>query len=259
WTGTWRDPRFADASDGGHEPENALTGTMYMVNDISAPLTVTAAEGKLRFWRNTGLASLAPGASADLGQGIIGYESDEDVDNGFRPGGLIRMSTTTRATSQYLYDYGNDVADGTTTHNITLYRAASGALVFGAGTVQWGWGLDDNHDAGVPAAADSRIQQAQINLLADMGAQPSTRMSTLQPASKSTDTTAPTTTITSPTPGQAIPNGTSVTVTGTASDVGGVVAGVEVSTDGGETWRLASGTTSWNYTYVQQGSGSVPV
>ena len=260
WTGTWRDPRFADAAQGGHVPENALTGTMYMVNDISAPLTVTAAEGKYRFWRNTGLDKLAAGTSADLGEGIIGYESDEDVDNGFRPGGLIRMSTTTRPTSQYLYDYGNLVANGTTTHNITMYKAASGALVFSAGSVQWGWGLDDNHDVGgVTAAADVRIQQAQVNLLADMGAQPSTLMSSLKAATKTTDTTAPTTTITSPTPGQAIANGTAVTVTGTASDAGGVVAGVEVSTDGGATWRLASGTTSWSYTYIQQGSGSVPV
>lgn len=27
------------------------------------------------------------------------------------------------------------------------YRASSGALVFGAGTVQWSWGLDNFHDA----------------------------------------------------------------------------------------------------------------
>jgi hypothetical protein len=28
----------------------------------------------------------------------------------------------------------------------TLYRHAGGALVFGAGTVQWSWGLDATHD-----------------------------------------------------------------------------------------------------------------
>ncbi|WP_206687269.1 DUF4082 domain-containing protein, partial [Microbacterium yannicii] len=260
WTGTWRDPRYAESADGGHEPENALTGTMYMVNDISAPLTVTASEGKNRIWRNTGLGGLASGTSADLGKGIIGYESDEDVDNGFRPQGLIRLSTTTKTTSQYLYDYGNTVSAGTTTHNITLYRAPSGALVFGAGTVQWGWGLDDNHDSGgVQASSDVRIQQAQVNLLADMGAQPGTLMSTLQPATKTTDTAAPVTTITSPTSGQSIPNGTMVTVAGTASDAAGQVAGVEVSTDGGATWRRAQGTTSWSFQYVQQGSGTATV
>ncbi len=32
WTGTWRDPRYAPASQGGGRPENALIGTMYMAN-----------------------------------------------------------------------------------------------------------------------------------------------------------------------------------------------------------------------------------
>ncbi len=31
WTGTWRDPRFARQSAGAGVPENALTGTAYMV------------------------------------------------------------------------------------------------------------------------------------------------------------------------------------------------------------------------------------
>ncbi len=40
-------------------------------------------------------------------------------------------------------DYGTNVEDGATaTHSLSLYRAPSGALVFGAGTVQWSWGLD---------------------------------------------------------------------------------------------------------------------
>ena len=38
---------------------------------------------------------------------------------------------------------------------------------------------------------------------------------------------------------------------GTASDAGGgVVAGVEVSTDGGTTWHPATGTTNWTYTWI---------
>jgi hypothetical protein len=46
-------------------------------------------------------------------------------------------------------------------------------------------------------------------------------------------------------------------VTGTATDTGGgVVAGVEVSTDGGTTWHPASGTTSWSYTWTPRSSGS---
>ena len=31
---------------------------------------------------------------------------------------------------------------GIATHRLTIYKAASGALVFSAGTIQWSWGLD---------------------------------------------------------------------------------------------------------------------
>lgn len=255
WTGTWRDPRFSTAANGGASPENALTGTMYFVNDDDLAVTVNSEEGKLRLWRNTSLTSLATGTKAALAPHTVGYESDEDADNGFRPAGLIRLSTTVGPTPQYLTDYGNVVVPGTTEHHLTMYRAASGALVFGAGTIQWGWGLDQQHD-GDGAPADARMQQAQVNLLADMGAQPGSLMSGLVAATKSTDTTAPVTTISSPTAGQKIAHGASTTITGTATDAGGRVAGVEVSVDGGKTWHPAKGTTNWSYSYVQQGSGT---
>lgn len=255
WTGTWRDPRFASTAAGAGLPENALTGTMYMSNNSDLPITVTAAQGKTRMWRNTSLASLAAGTTAALAPHTVGYESDEDLDNGFRPAGLVDLSTTAGAVPQYLQDFGNTVLPGNTVHHVTLYRAPSGALVFSAGTIQWAWGLDAEHD-GTGAAADSRMQQAQVNLLADMGAAAGTLQSGLVAASQSSDHTAPTAVITSPASGASIAGGSSVTVTGTASDVGGVVAGVEVSTDGGTTWHPASGTTSWTYTYSQSGIGS---
>jgi hypothetical protein len=259
WTGTWRDPRFASKAQGAGLPENGLTGTIYMSNFSDLPITVNDQEGKLRLWRNTGLSGMSPGQSTALAAHTIGYESDEDLDNGARPPGLIRLSTTTGAVPQYLQDYGNTVAPGTTTHHLTMYRASSGALVFGAGTVQWAWGLSQNHD-GDGAAADPRMQQATINLFADMGASPTTLMPGMVAAAKSTDTTGPTTTITSPSAGASIANGTLVTVTGTAADTGGGrVAGVEVSTDNGATWHPATGTTSWTYQYAISGRGSVPV
>lgn len=252
WTGTWRDPRFAAQANGGGRPENAVTGTMYMSNFTDLPITVSAAEGKSRLWRNTTLATLAAGNSAELAPHTVGYESNEDVDNGFRPAGLIRLSTTTGPTPQYLADFGNTVQEGTTTHHMTMYRAPSGALVFSAGTVQWTWGLDQEHD-GDGAPADPRMQQAQINLLADMGAQPATRDTALKAASASSDTAGPTVAMSSPAEGATIPHGTSVTVSGTASDIGGIVAGVEVSTDGGSSWHPAQGRQTWTYTYIQKG------
>ena len=258
WTGTWRDPRFASQANGAGLPENALTGTIFVVNDGDLPVTVSAREGKLRLWRNTTLTSLAAGTSQALAAHTVGYESDEDLDNGFRPAGLIRLSTTTGAVNQVLTDFGNTVAAGSTTHHLTLYRAPSGALVFSAGSVQWTWGLDQEHD-GNGAPADPRMRQAQVNLLADMGAQPASLASPLVATAQSTDDTAPVATITSPASGGTVANGALVTVSGTASDAGGQVAGVEVSTDGGSSWKPATGTTTWSFTYYQQGSGTQSV
>ena len=109
-----------------------------------------AADGKLRFWRNTAVAQLLPGGIATLGRRHLGYEWDEDLDNGFRPPGLIRLSSTTVSGVDKLQDYGSTYAPGHGHPRLTLYRDArrSGALVFGAGTVQWSWGLDANHDRG---------------------------------------------------------------------------------------------------------------
>jgi hypothetical protein len=258
WTGTWRDPRFSPPADGGR-PENALTGTMFMSNSVDLAIQVLAGQGKYRLWRNTSVASLAAGATATLAPHTVGYESDEDIDNGFRPNGLIQLSTTTGSTPEYLRDYGNTVTPGVTTHHLTLYRAASGALVFSAGTVQWAWGLDSEHD-GPQAPADSRMQQATVNLFADMNVQPWTLMSGLVPATASTDLVAPTTTVTSPANGTTIKNGSMVTLQGTATDGGGgQVAGVEVSTDGGTSWHPATGTSTWSYPFVASGMSTMAV
>ncbi len=59
--------------------------------------------------------------------------------------------------------------------------ATATRILFGAGTVQWSWGLDSNHDRG-SAAADVRMQQATVNLLADMGVQPGSLRTGLVPA-----------------------------------------------------------------------------
>jgi hypothetical protein len=254
WTGTWRDPRFGP-HDGGR-PENALNGPIFMVNGIrnDTPL-VPAADGKMRFWRNTTVATLAAGQTATLPTGVLGFEWDEDLDNGSRPPGLVRLSSTTISGANVLADYGSTYVWGPATHHLTLYRHSSGALVFGAGTVQWSWGLDDVHDfPGAPT--DARMQQATVNLLADMQVQPATLQSGLVAATASTDTTAPTAAVTSPTNGATVETGTPVTISGTASDVGGQVGGVEVSTDGGTTWHPADGRSAWTYLWTPSAAGS---
>lgn len=265
WTGTWRDPRFSPPADGGR-PENALTGNLYTVDrgptDIGTLLTVSTEEGQLRFWRNTSLASLAPGQMASVGDQVLGYEFNEDLDNGFRPAGDFDLSTTTTSVTERLLGQdavttgAGSVGPGTATHSLTMYRAASGALVFGAGTVQWSWGLDGNHIEG-DNVTDPSIQQATVNLFADMGVQPGCLQPGLVAATASTDTIKPTSTI------NALVNtvrvADTVTITGTATDSGGQVGGVEVSVDGGVSWHKAAGRANWSYSWTPLSVGTFTV
>jgi N,N-dimethylformamidase beta subunit-like protein/uncharacterized protein DUF4082/fibronectin type III domain protein len=254
WTGTWRDPRFTTAAQS--TPENAVTGQSFVVNSGTSRITVPYAYRNLRLWRNTAATSLTPGTSLQLAPDTLGYEWDVDADNGFRPAGQFDLSSTTVSGLELFTDYGSTTAlGGTATHNLTMYRAPSGARVFGAGTVQWAWGLDDFHPLANP---DRNMQQATVNLLADMGAQPATLEAGLVGASASTDSAPPTSSISSPP--ATVADGAQVTLTGTATDTGGgVVAGVEVSTDGGATWHEATGTTNWSYRWIAHGSPSTTI
>ncbi|WP_312016486.1 DUF4082 domain-containing protein [Bradyrhizobium liaoningense] len=261
WTGTFRDPRLSPPAVGGGIPENALIGQMFQVDDVGQgsglqSITIPYDDANLRFWRNTSVANLQPGQTATLTKNYLGYEWDEAPDNGFDPAGLVRLSSTTIPVNTYLLDYGNTTGSGVSTHNLTLYRAPSGALVFGAGTVYWAWGLSDNHDL-APTPTDPRVQQAMINLLADMGIQPGTLQPGMVAGTGSTDSAAPTSTI------NALANfsaGRAVTISGTAADVGGgVIAGVEVSTDGGLSWQNAIGDETWTYTWAPQVAGTYTI
>lgn len=258
WTGTWRDPRFSPPADGGR-PENRLTGTIFQVDSYRTDtIEVPAADGKMRFWRNTSIANLGAGQTATLNPNVLGYEWDEDRDNGFRPPGAIKLSTTTLGVSQYLLDYGNSTGPATATHNLTLYKAPSGALVFGAGTTRWSWGLDSEH-INETSTPDPRMQQATVNLFADMGIQPGSLQAGLVPTSASTDAVAPVSSITTPSGGSSFPVGQTVTITGTASDTGGRVGGVEVSVDNGTSWHPASGRENWSYSWRPTTPGSAVI
>ena len=275
WTGTWRDSRPFNPE--GAQPENALTGTIFTVNAWrNDPIIVPAEYGHLRFWRNTDVAKLKPGEQAVLLKGVLGHEWDEDIDNGFRPAGLFRLSETTIDNVPYVQDCGSVFDSGTATHHLTLYRHESGALVFGAGTVQWTWGLDAHHDSetglppervnvdttrvGVdPHGPDRNIQQATVNLFADMGIQPASLIASLTPASMSEDREPPSSAITLPEDQSEHAVGL-VRISGTASDAGGGhVAGVEVSVDGGTRWHPATGRESWHYDWSAQQGGTYKV
>src|SRR6516162_2607039 len=272
WSGTQLDPNgtsnggaglFRDPVYGPGTPENSLSGTIFTVDGGQplANISIPAIMSQLRFWRNTSIASGNGGTLTNL----LGFEWDSDLDNGFRPTGLIDLSSTTLNVGTLLLDNGLTDGPGTATHSLTLYRdTTSGALIFGAGTVMWSWGLSNQYAPYTPplgsgsqtAPVSAAVQQAMVNLFADMGVQPGTLQASLVLAQASSDHTPPTAVITSPSGGSNVIQGQTVTITGTASDVGGRVAGIEVSTDGGATWHPAAGTTNWSYTWTPAGPGT---
>ena len=258
WTGTWRDARFGTANGGGR-PENGVTGTLTAKAEgfSATTIEVPTAFAAHRFWRNTAIASR--GASTVQTPGTLGYEWDADLDNGHRPAGLAHLSHTREEAVSCLHGQGFVLAVGTADHNLTLYRHPSGALVFSAGTVQWAWALDAEHDSQgrVTGPADHSARQGMVNLLAEMGIGATGLQADLTAAQQSTDTTAPESAITHPSAGTVVAPCQQTTVAGTASEVEGIVAGVEVSVNGGVTWRPAVGTTSWTYDWTPTGNGPV--
>ena len=264
WTGAWRDPRFSPPADGG-QPENALTGQLWLVNCCSYADQVPAAYSALPLWENTAVANLPSGQTYTMPQETLGYEWDSDVDNGFRPAGEIDMSQTCENASQVLLTVNERIGPGYECNSLTLYRASSGALVFDAGTVQWAWGLNNVHD-GDQVGTDQAMQQATVNLFSMMGVQPTTLMSGLVAGPTLGSGTTPSSTVTAPSAGASVQSDSTVTVTGTATDSGGgVVAGVEVSTDGGNTWHPATSMSAdaanvtWSYTWSADGVGQVTI
>jgi hypothetical protein len=262
WTGTWMDPASTQYGQS-YQPPNILTGSMFTVNGYRADaITVPGSYGRNRIWRNTSIAGLGASQTATFPTGTLGYEWDSDIDNGTRPAGAIDVSSTTVDIDdgKLRLDWGNVYGNGTATHSLVQFRDQdSKALVFGTGTVQWSWGLTniptyDPEDTVV--TEDARMQQATVNVLADMGVQPLTRQSNLTAATATTDTTGPAVTVTAPSAGATVPALKPVTIKGTATDTGGVVARVEVSTDGGTTWKAATGLTSWSYSWTPTAPGT---
>src|SRR5205085_4029861 len=154
--------------------------------------------------------SLSDEDVAILPTGTLGNEWAFEQYPDFYPAGRITMSSTTV----------NDK-----THKLSLYRHSSGALVFGAGTIQWTWGLDNVHDNGnLPASKD--MQQATVNLFADMGVEPEKLQDDLSPAIQSADTVSALSTIRSAADGAWFYSYEPITISGSSTD-GSFVAGIE--------------------------------
>ena len=264
FTATWRDVRF-DAPGDVAEPENSILGLIFGSNDLGdlgRPIQVPEADGNMRLWRDTPAESAAACEVLSLAPNTVGFEFDTDQDNGFRPAGLIPLSTTGVSNAQTLIGAGTFTSGGTfsqesfANHRAALYRHANGALVFNAGTIQWSLGLGRNDLAGIYGGVlDPILTQATANMLQDMGAL-AAEPRDFCPSTRAPDLTPPTALLQSHNPGAFERIGSAVRLYGTASDVDGRVGGVEVSLDGGTTWHPTMGRENWHYDWTPEGNGS---
>ena len=87
WTGLWRDGCSYPLGNA-CKPENALSGNISWDGNTGT-IQVPDTYKNLRFWRNTGIASLGSGQTATLTNGTLGYEWDwEQYQSSYPPAGL---------------------------------------------------------------------------------------------------------------------------------------------------------------------------
>jgi Domain of unknown function (DUF4347)/Domain of unknown function (DUF4082) len=151
-----------------NRPENALLGVMYVgdwgASNVYNGFDHIVTNASDPYYAHTGLQN------GDQLTGLIGYEWDAVVNNGFTPAGVVTLSQSPTQTQGGLPLL--PAGTSSTIGNMVRYTAPSGAKVFSTGSIQWVWGLDSD---GVPnPREDARAQQIAANVFKDMGATPQT-------------------------------------------------------------------------------------
>src|SRR6185503_20036462 len=120
-TGRWRDRPTS-------RPEERLIGVMYAADPVDADIVVSNASHWV--FEGSGLRE------GDALRGLLGYEVDAIYGGG--PATLERL-----AHSPFVERAGPGEKTAETRYSdMTIYTAASGALLFATGSIQWSWGLD---------------------------------------------------------------------------------------------------------------------
>lgn len=120
-------------------PEDGLIGVMYAGDPVDGSIVIRRPEHWV--FNQTGLT-----ADTKL-EGLLGYEVD-------------CLHAGTPENVEVLAESPWSALNDTNKHglaHITIYTAASGAIVFATGTIQWAWGLDDYN---VPTLRSARLSPA---------------------------------------------------------------------------------------------------
>ena len=130
-----------------NQPEAALLGGMYLEGEEAVDGNLVVVNSSHWMMNGTGLKQ------GDVLPGLLGYEVDGE-DSTSPPNRVVLTRSPV----------GSRMATS------TLYEAASGALVFNSGSMQWIWGLDDFHvDGRGEPRTHPGLQQMTRNLLSRLG------------------------------------------------------------------------------------------
>ena len=169
WTGTWQDTRWTL-----REPSEDFFGDQFIANGIRADAVKVPASMKNNpAWRNCpGILALTTGQEYTFAAGTLGMEWDRPM-----------MANTN--VEQYLFssteiDLVNNAADANgetygqtsndTIHGFAMVKKGEG-YVANFNSDQWAWALSQRHLRG-NAAADNNAMQMMLNVIADLGVQP---------------------------------------------------------------------------------------
>jgi hypothetical protein len=86
---------------------------MFRVNSGTSAIDVPAADGKMRLWRNTSIASLAPNDTATLTGGTLGMSGTRHPTTASDPG--LVTTPRPRGAASGAPDFGSTYASGTAT------------------------------------------------------------------------------------------------------------------------------------------------
>lgn len=130
---------------------------------------------------SAGILYLTPGKTT-LNK-TIGFEWDYlKLEEPSTPKNIVRLSDQIFALEQKASDYNGDayIENGLLRYGITLYKAASGALVFNTGTWRYQYGLSRFRHGAFDSTGniDTAMQQSILNIICDMGITPTTLLGT---------------------------------------------------------------------------------
>jgi len=181
YTGTWRDARTSPGTVNNTDirRENALTGQLFVASaHLTIPLLVPFASKGSPIWRNSAaIQALTTGTSYTTPTGVYGDEGDSPDGSSGQPANLVNLCPTAAGTITSGSNANGSVYSTSISPTVgfTIYRAASGALVFCTGAWRGWQGVSrwaQNHLGSAVSTSDVNWQNAFLALMYDLGQPP---------------------------------------------------------------------------------------